>query len=83
MDKQQAQRAVFQLRRKAVNSAKGRPVVNSQPTVDLLPGERVDFKKLKPTQAWCRKRVLVGDSEGEEICGNAIPCRKHDGMVCP
>ena len=26
MDKQQAQRAVFQLRRKAVNSAKSRPV---------------------------------------------------------
>ena len=28
MDKQQAQRAVFQLRRKAVNSAKSRPAVN-------------------------------------------------------
>ena len=28
MDKQQAQRAVFQLRRKAVNSAKTRPAVN-------------------------------------------------------
>lgn len=28
MDKQQAQRAVFQLRRKAINSAKPKPAVN-------------------------------------------------------
>ena len=47
MDKQQAQRAVFQLRRKAVNSAKSRPAVNSRPTVDLLPGERIDFSKVR------------------------------------
>lgn len=33
MDKIQAQRAVFQLRRKAVNSAKPRPAVNRQVSV--------------------------------------------------
>lgn len=41
MDKQQAQRAVFQLRRKAVNSAAKAEPINSP--CELLPGEKVDF----------------------------------------
>lgn len=45
MDKQQAQRAVFQLRRKAVNSAKPTTPVNKH--ADLLPGERIDFSKVR------------------------------------
>ena len=43
MDKIQSQRAVFQLRRKVINSApKALPVNN------LLPGKRVDFRKVRP-----------------------------------
>ena len=40
-----SQRAVFQLRRKAVNSAKPEPPVNKH--ADLLPGERIDFSKVR------------------------------------
>jgi len=44
MDKQQAQRVVFQLRRKAVNSApKAEPVNRAAPHAELLPGEKIDF----------------------------------------
>ena len=45
MDKIQAQRAVFQLRRKAVNSAKPTPPVNKH--AELLPGERIDFSRVR------------------------------------
>ena len=48
MDKIQAQRAVSQLRRKAVNSAKQTTPVNmAAPHAELLPGERIDFKKAR------------------------------------
>jgi len=42
LDKQGAQRRVFQLRRKVVNS-----VPKASPVNNLLPGERVDFGRVR------------------------------------
>lgn len=34
-------------------------------------------EKYRPAIARCHARVLVGDSEGEESCGNPLPCVIH------